>query len=93
LFQKKMPHEKVYARLGCSDHGVGVFAIKKIPKGAYIFDPDDALASVPVMDIEWRCVRPRQGPGVQGEKLGTTAAEYGLKPTIKRMLRRGKPTR
>ncbi len=28
-----------------------------------------------------------------GDNLGTTAAEYGPKPPIKKILRRGKPTR
>ena len=38
----KLPHEGVYARLGASPiHGVGVFAIKDIPKGTYIFPDDD----------------------------------------------------
>ena len=36
-----LPHHGVYARLGPSPiHGVGVFAIKDISKGTYIF-PDD----------------------------------------------------
>jgi len=38
----KMPHHGVYARLQPSRiHGVGVFAITDIPKGAYIFADDD----------------------------------------------------
>jgi len=38
---KALPHKNVYTRLGCSKvHGVGVFAIRKIPKGTSIF-PDD----------------------------------------------------
>lgn len=41
LIATKMPHDRVYARLQPSRiHGVGVFAIKDIPKGTYIF-PDD----------------------------------------------------
>jgi len=37
----KAPHSKVYARLQASPiHGVGLFAIRDIPKGTYIF-PDD----------------------------------------------------
>ena len=37
-----LPHYKVYTRLAPSKiHGVGVFAIKTIHKGAYIFYDDD----------------------------------------------------
>lgn len=37
-----LPHEGVYTRLRPSPlAGVGVFAIKDIPKGTYIFEPDD----------------------------------------------------
>jgi uncharacterized protein len=39
---KELPHHGVYTRLGPSKiHGVGVFAIKQIPKGAYVFPSDD----------------------------------------------------
>jgi SET domain-containing protein len=35
---KKHPHEHVYARIGLSDvHGVGVCAIRDIPKGTLVF--------------------------------------------------------
>ncbi len=38
----KLPHTGVYARLKPSPiHGVGVFAIRNIPKGTYIFPDDD----------------------------------------------------
>ena len=38
----KLPHEGVYARLMPSRiHGVGVVAIANIPKGTYVFEPDD----------------------------------------------------
>ena len=38
----RLPHSAVYARLQASPlHGVGVFAIKDIPKGTYIFPEDD----------------------------------------------------
>ena len=38
----KMPHHGVYARLRPSRiHGVGVFAIREIPKGTYIFPEDN----------------------------------------------------
>jgi|SRR6266850_4716770 len=41
-FNQKLPHEGVYARLRPSQvSGVGVFAIRDIPKGTYIFEPDD----------------------------------------------------
>lgn len=37
-----LPHHGVYTRLKPSKiHGVGVFAILPIPKGTYIFEPDD----------------------------------------------------
>ncbi len=37
-----LPHDGVYTRLKPSSiHGVGVFAIRDIPKGSYIFEPDD----------------------------------------------------
>jgi hypothetical protein len=40
--RRKRPHDGVYARLKPSPiHGVGVFAISDIPKGTYIFEPDD----------------------------------------------------
>lgn len=37
----KLPHEGVYVRLGLSPvHGIGVFAIRSIPKGTDIFAND-----------------------------------------------------
>jgi SET domain-containing protein len=37
-----MPHDGVYARIMPSKiRGVGVFAIRNIPKGAKLFEPDD----------------------------------------------------
>jgi SET domain-containing protein len=37
-----LPHEGVYTRLKPSKiHGVGVFAIRDIPKGRYVFTDDD----------------------------------------------------
>jgi hypothetical protein len=46
--KKMLPHEGVYTRLKPSPiHGVGVFAICRIPKGTYVFEPDDdTLVSV-----------------------------------------------
>jgi uncharacterized protein len=39
---KELPHHGVYTRLRPSKiHGVGVFAIKNIPKGTYVFADDD----------------------------------------------------
>jgi len=39
---KHLPHECVYTRIRPSKiHGVGVFAIRKIPKGAAIFSQDN----------------------------------------------------
>lgn len=45
---KKQPHDGVYTRLKPSPiHGVGVFAIRDIPKDTYVFEPDeDELVSV-----------------------------------------------
>lgn len=41
------PHESIYARLGVSSiHGVGVFAIKDIPKDTNIFSNDQ-------MEVSW----------------------------------------
>jgi len=40
--KRKLPHDGVYTRLKPSPiHGVGVFAIRDIPKGTYMFEPDD----------------------------------------------------
>jgi len=49
-----LPHEGVYTRLGSSKiHGVGVFAIRDIPKGASVFVDDDAdIVWVDKKDIE-----------------------------------------
>jgi len=39
---KVLPHEGVYVRLKPSKrHGVGVFAIRRIPKGTYVFRDDN----------------------------------------------------
>jgi SET domain-containing protein len=48
------PHQGVYTRLQPSEiHGVGVFAIADIPKGQYIFEPDDSeTVFVPSGDTE-----------------------------------------
>jgi hypothetical protein len=41
-FHRKLPHDDVYTRLAPSPiSGVGVFAIRDIPKGKPIFKPDD----------------------------------------------------
>jgi SET domain-containing protein len=40
---KKLPHEDVYTRIKPSKiHGVGVFAIRDIPKDTYIFSGDNS---------------------------------------------------
>lgn len=45
---QKMPHDAVYARIQPSKlHGVGVFAIRDIPKGTKLFPDDNA-------DLVWR---------------------------------------
>src|SRR5437667_6655247 len=42
IFRSKLPHDGVYTRLKPSKvAGVGVFAIRHIPKGTYIFEPDN----------------------------------------------------
>lgn len=41
--KQTMPHEEVYARIRPSKiHGVGVFAIRDVPKGSKIFAEDDS---------------------------------------------------
>ena len=49
-----MPHELAYTRLKSSPiHGVGVFAIKKIPKGTNIFADDNShLVSINKADVD-----------------------------------------
>ncbi len=40
---RSLPHESAYTRLRCSKlHGVGVFAIRRIPKGTNPFETDDS---------------------------------------------------
>ncbi|HUA14772.1 MAG TPA: SET domain-containing protein [Verrucomicrobiae bacterium] len=53
-FRRKLPHENVYARLQSSPiAGVGVFAIRDIPKDTYVFEPDDdALVEVRKSRVE-----------------------------------------
>ncbi len=53
-FNRKLPHEGVYTRLRPSQvSGVGVFAIMEIPKGTYIFEPDDEdLHSIPAESVK-----------------------------------------
>jgi SET domain-containing protein len=42
IIKRRPPHRGVYVRLAPSPiHGVGVFAIRKIPKGTNIFPDDD----------------------------------------------------
>jgi len=52
---KKLPHDDVFTRLQPSPiHGVGVFAIRRIPKGSCIFGADDApLVWVPKKPIKY----------------------------------------
>lgn len=38
---RRLPHENVYVRLGLSPvHGIGVFAMRSIPRGTNIFEND-----------------------------------------------------
>ena len=47
--RRPLPHEHAYARIGRSRvHGVGVIAIRDIPKGTYMFrDEDERVVWVP----------------------------------------------
>jgi len=41
-YRKRLPHDDVYTRLKPSNiHGVGVFAIRDIPRGTDVFTDDD----------------------------------------------------
>lgn len=53
LRRRRRPDHGVYARLAPSRlHGVGVFAVRAIPRSTYVFAPDDdALVSVRQQDI------------------------------------------
>ena|ERR1700733_11716928 len=58
--RKSLPHNNVYTRLKPSDiHGVGVFAVRPIPKGVPIFRGDDA-------PIVW--VKKSELKGLRGEE-------------------------
>ena len=46
---RKLPHEGLYARLQPSDQGVGVFAIRDIPKGTALFESDEG--ATPRVDV------------------------------------------
>ena len=55
---RKLPHENVYVRLGLSAvHGIGVFAIRAIPKGTNIF-ANDAVEMVWVEKAELEAADP-----------------------------------
>jgi uncharacterized protein len=44
MTKKSLPHSSVYTRLRPSAvHGVGVFAIRHIPKGTLLFDPEEQI--------------------------------------------------
>ena len=51
--EQRKPHYGVYARLGCSKiHGVGVFAIRPIKQGTFVFCGDDAeTIKIKVADV------------------------------------------
>ena len=58
LMGRKLPHEDVYVRLGLSPiHGIGVFAIRAIPKGTNIF-ANDAVELVWVDKAELEAADP-----------------------------------
>jgi hypothetical protein len=46
---RKLPHEGLYARLQPSDQGVGVFAIRDIPKGTALFESHEG--ATPRVDV------------------------------------------
>jgi len=47
MISKHLPHFNVFTRLKPSPiHGVGVFAIRHIPKGTLLFDPDEEITWV-----------------------------------------------
>ena len=51
---RTLPHQGVYTRLRPSHiHGVGVFAIRKIPRGTYIFAQDDE----PIVWVDKKSIR------------------------------------
>jgi hypothetical protein len=54
IFKKTHPHDGVYTRLRRSPiSGIGVFAIRDIPEGTYIFEPDNGkLMYVPESTVE-----------------------------------------
>ena len=54
LFETVFPHEGVYTRIkGSPISGVGVFAVRPIPKDTYVFEPDDdKLVSVKKQELE-----------------------------------------
>ena len=55
ILPPKLPHRDVFTRLGVSKiHGVGVFAIKNIPKGINVFSGDDEeMIWIDKEDIEY----------------------------------------
>jgi SET domain-containing protein len=59
---RKLPHEHVYARLGLSPiHGIGVFAIRPVPKGTNIFENDAVeMVWVEKAELEAADLRPEE---------------------------------
>jgi uncharacterized protein len=52
-YRKPLPHDGVYTRLRPSRiHGLGVFAIRDIPKGTYIFSDDESIVWVDKKNVE-----------------------------------------
>ena len=52
MTRKALPHSHLYTRLKPSPiHGVGVFAIRHIPKGTLLFDPDEEIVWVDARQI------------------------------------------
>src|SRR5208337_4723638 len=54
-----LPHEGIYTRLGCSEiHGVGVFAIRDIPKGSCVFRGDSGNDLIWVQNLDLTSLDP-----------------------------------
>lgn len=53
MTRSSLPHSSVYTRLKQSAiHGVGVFAIRKIPKGTKLFDANEELIWIDESEID-----------------------------------------
>ncbi|MEA3001293.1 MAG: uncharacterized protein QOH81_81 [Sphingomonadales bacterium] len=85
---RKLPHEQVYVRLGLSAvHGIGVFAIRRIPRGTNIF-ANDAVEMVWVEKAALEAADPTPAEralyvdfGIhRGERIGCPVNFHNLTP-------------